>query len=317
MKINKKIYFLILVWFAVLLLSSTSVITFLLGDIKKTDINSYNAATPTRGAIDKLVDLGGIKEIAHLRGWVFSENALPNENKAISILLVGSKGQFEVKTNVGHRQDVFNAFKDVCDTYGINHGFAIEFSTIGIPSGEYELYGYCCENESAQGIVHLGYKMIKNARKLSFVASNNTDSIEPELIEINDPTALVDAYLDVLVQDESGDIRIEGWAFCETEGDNSGKVINILLRSAQGDERQYYAAGYSRSDVYDAFKDSKRIVGDHHGFTCVIPASELAEGTYDVYVLCQETETEYGMAALNRQIVVGAQGITLLEQPAG
>ncbi|MDE7313649.1 MAG: hypothetical protein K2N87_18830 [Eubacterium sp.] len=93
---------------------------------------------------------------------------------------------------------------------------------------------------------------------------------------------------------------IQGWAYCETEQDNQGKTISILLKNTKNDScyKIENKAQY-RIDVYEAFKKEKKIYNAMNGLESCFSTIGISEGEYQLYLYVEENKTDYGVTATN------------------
>lgn len=104
-------------------------------------------------------------------------------------------------------------------------------------------------------------------------------------------------YLGGLMETE----YVSGWAFCETDGDNSGKQINLILKSVSSDlcYRICSNAQY-REDVYLAFRETRRIHNGNANMANRFSTVTIRSGEYEVWLEVIENETDRGMINTGR-----------------
>lgn len=102
----------------------------------------------------------------------------------------------------------------------------------------------------------------------------------------------------------------QGWAFTETEQDNSDKEIVLLFVSENG--RDCYSVStkaQQRQDVYGVFRDSTKIYNDMNGVECQFSTINMKNGTYHYYVAVIENEMDYGIVDTGLMIEKDAKGM--------
>ena len=99
-----------------------------------------------------------------------------------------------------------------------------------------------------------------------------------------------------------------GWAFCETESDNSNKEISIILLN---DKRTYVykVSPTKRVDVVRAYRKDRKIKGKHHGISTTVSTVGVKNGIYKVYIFCKENEKNYGLVYTGKMIKKDSRGI--------
>lgn len=90
---------------------------------------------------------------------------------------------------------------------------------------------------------------------------------------------------------------LQGWAFCETQQDNSDKVVSLIFRSEDSDDCYVVETkAQARDDVYGAFRDSTGIYNGMNGVECQFSTLNMKNGTYKFYIAVWENETDYGVS---------------------
>ena len=113
---------------------------------------------------------------------------------------------------------------------------------------------------------------------------------------------------------------INGWAFCETEEDNSDRYNTLILNS---NERTYELIPYSqsRSDVGVNVRlqldrpDMK--ISRYAGFIRQYSLLSIKDGVYDLYICCWENETNHGMTDTFCQIVKNGDEVEIVSWSTG
>lgn len=84
-------------------------------------------------------------------------------------------------------------------------------------------------------------------------------------------------------------IKISGWGFAESRGNNDHKQIFILFK---GEKNNYISneVTFIPSGVYNYFKDEYRIQGSNHKFGTEISTILLPRGNYKIYLYIVEND---------------------------
>ncbi len=108
---------------------------------------------------------------------------------------------------------------------------------------------------------------------------------------------------------------IQGWAFCETEQDNSEKEISLLFKSVSG-EKCYVIdnKAQSRNDVYGVFREQKKIYSALNGLECQFSTINFKEGEYELFLYVWENESNYGLIKTGMHYNKYKDKFTYLEQ---
>ena len=109
----------------------------------------------------------------------------------------------------------------------------------------------------------------------------------------------------------------QGWAFCETEQDNSDKTISLVFVSEDGD-RCYVAESKAqmRGDVYGAFHETTGIYNGLAGLECQFSTVNMKSGIYKYYIAVWENETDYGIVDTGKMYKKDASGLSLYDPSA-
>lgn len=110
-------------------------------------------------------------------------------------------------------------------------------------------------------------------------------------------------------------VYFQGWAYCETEYDNSEKQVLLIFKDHQSD-RCYVVSTKAqlRSDVYGAFKKTKKIYNGMNGVECQFSCITMNNGVYDYYVGVIENEYNYGICDMHQQYSKSKDGLVLIEK---
>lgn len=160
---SKTIYIAAVFLFFALLLSIDPIISFGNKNLEKTD-RLITGGQEVHHWIDSITAYGDLAEKIEIRGWAFCETAQDNKGKEIAVIFSSDKFNYRVTMDLSLRSDVTDTYKDVCQIKGDMHGFDMEFSTIGMHSGTYDIYLYCYENDTSFGYSFTGYKLVKIGR---------------------------------------------------------------------------------------------------------------------------------------------------------
>ncbi|MBD5402331.1 hypothetical protein HDR58_05975 [bacterium] len=94
---------------------------------------------------------------------------------------------------------------------------------------------------------------------------------------------------------------MNGWAFCETEQDNTNKEINLLFKDKLSDVCYVVENGAQmRPDVYGVFRNEKKIYNGLNGLECQFSTISFKEGEYELFLYVKENESNYGVVTTGR-----------------
>lgn len=106
----------------------------------------------------------------------------------------------------------------------------------------------------------------------------------------------------------------KGWAFGETEYDNSDKKISLIFKKQDSDECYMVTTlPQTRPDVYGVYRDKKNIYNDKNGLECQFSTIKIEDGIYDLYVYVYENEHSYGLYNTNTKYQKGKKGLIKIE----
>jgi len=91
-------------------------------------------------------------------------------------------------------------------------------------------------------------------------------------------------------------VNISGWAFCETEYDNSDKEKYVVLVST---DKSYIVSGTKsvRSDIQRQFSErGYKTKGTNSGFDMLFSTVDMENGIYEICLYIKENEQNYGFA---------------------
>lgn len=95
-------------------------------------------------------------------------------------------------------------------------------------------------------------------------------------------------------------VYVTGWAFCETEHDNSEKQINLVFKNIDSDTAFIsHNSAQLRLDVYGAFAATKKIYNGMNGYYSEFSTFIMPNGVYELYINVVENEYNYGIATTN------------------
>ena len=108
---------------------------------------------------------------------------------------------------------------------------------------------------------------------------------------------------------------IQGWAFCETEQDNSEKDISLLFKSISGNKCYVIDnKAQSRDDVYGVFREQKKIYSALNGLECQFSTINFKDGEYELFLYVWENESNYGFIETGMHYKKYKDRFTYLEQ---
>lgn len=106
----------------------------------------------------------------------------------------------------------------------------------------------------------------------------------------------------------------QGWAYCETETDNTGKTISIILKNTSNDLcYKIDSVAGERADVYGVFRDEKKIYNEMNGLECQFSSINIKNGIYELYLYVKENDVNYGLTNTGYRYVKDRGGFRLEE----
>lgn len=108
---------------------------------------------------------------------------------------------------------------------------------------------------------------------------------------------------------EFSKVDVSGWAFCETEYENDGKTITVILK-AQDCQQCWYTGSPAgiRADVRKVYPNAR---GDYHGVTSQFVTFGLRNGVYDVFLYVKENENTKGLIDTGMNLVKNGREISI------
>ncbi|MDF3003982.1 MAG: hypothetical protein K0S22_454 [Oscillospiraceae bacterium] len=275
---RKHWYFCLMACFVLLLLSMNSVIAFFIGDTQRVHFSNYKSISNCVFSIDGFEYKGGLKEEIDMYGWAFCETTADNSDKAIQLILRSQDRCYLVHTQLEDRSDVAKEYKKSYDIRGNLHGYAADFSSVGVRSGVYDLYLYCRENEENYGLVHTGKQFVKKGTQLTM-----RDWIAVPLAAA--PGTVTGQgtpnYLDMAAI-ENNTLVLKGWILAEGQ-DCSAQTVYIHLQG-DGIDTYYSTQSVPRPDVA---KGHGNPLYNMSGFNTAIAVDELPQGDLNVTLYTQ------------------------------
>lgn len=96
-------------------------------------------------------------------------------------------------------------------------------------------------------------------------------------------------------------ISVNGWAFCETEQDNSEKRIDVVFKDYYSDTAYMLTRPVVfRADVYGANSPQYKIYNAMDGFYANIDTFSMPIGVYELYINVKENDTAYGIVSTGK-----------------
>lgn len=94
-------------------------------------------------------------------------------------------------------------------------------------------------------------------------------------------------------KDIFGSLIINGWAFCETELDNTNKEIWAVLSNDKNTYKTMIEL-IERRDVYQVYKGKYKIKNKNHGYFGTFSTIGVKNGIYELGLYCKENDEDYG-----------------------
>ena len=282
---KQKITWLIIVIAVILVFFCLNDIVFLFAPkelvTKEVDFADYQNLSKAYSRTDDLaISTNNLWETVKCTGWAFVETDAPTEGKKGNLILKGTKNSY-ITTELTFRTSTIAqeapGWKQTGDT---NNRFTVEFSTVNLPSDDYEIYVYLEENANAIGLVDTGIGFRKNG-----VNIESYTVVTPSEIPVPDEmTTMFDAgWWDFYPQ--ASYMSVQGWQIktgIASEnlnyhivfwGDN-GKTVSFKLpvvnHFSLGTEygQEYISSGFQGSIDYDLLPDTVgmiSIVAENNG----------------------------------------------------
>lgn len=111
------------------------------------------------------------------------------------------------------------------------------------------------------------------------------------------------------------EIYFSGWSFCETESDNSGKRVGIIIEDENKDNNYYCETiPGDRLDVKSTMEtQGYKIKGSNHGFAFKFSAINIKNGKYRLYLYDVENDENSGLVDLNIYMIKQKRGNVIFE----
>lgn len=149
--------------------------------------------------------------------------------------------------------------------------------------------------------------LISANKIIASIKDNNVTEVSTRIDELKKDTVL--HSIEVNFQEGIfGSFDYIGWAFCETNFDNTNKEVWIILAN---DKKTYMYKNElkRRDDVFDAFKEQYKIKGSYHGISSNVSTVGVKTGIYKLYIYCKENEDNYGLVDTGIMIRKDNRGI--------
>lgn len=241
-----------------------------------------------RGAIDFVQNSDDMLGTNLVGGWVFVETEESNSNRAVSLILKNELICYEAPLlpedkddcwTLQHRDDVRTAFQE-CSIPSAYIGFYFDLVTYSMRDGTYDIYIYCWENESNQGIVHTDRQFVKEGDNISLRQWQSSEaSLDQSPVENETVTTWWDG---TTLQDQT--FRLSGWAFTP-ELDCGTQVVYVSVGG-----KMYTTMPVPREDVAKAYRNDSYV---NSGFGAFIPAENLPKGESEIQIFIENDGTLY------------------------
>lgn len=195
-------------------------------------------------------------------GWAFSEDG-NNKDCMVKTILQSGSSVYQLQSEIKYRPDLVDYFKreDIK-----NAGISSIVSRSQLPPGEYKLgIGIFSPDNRTARIIYTDRKIIVD--KPDEIKKIN--SIEPTFLSKNI------SYNIELIEEEEGNILIQGWAF--VKGDESRNDTTHLILQNQNNTYRVSTTSVKRDDVASAFKDTSLT---NSGFSVSFAKEKLLNGEY-------------------------------------
>jgi len=176
MKNKDALWLMVFIVLAVYLVyADTVALTFYDGlQMNTTNFLDYVSTSDGRAHLDNYEKNENLFDEYSFTGWAFCNTTKPNERKEISVVLkkVDDSQCYSITQKPTNRYDVYEAYNDTYDIAGENHGFSVQFTTVPIEDGNYELYVYVCENTDSKCLIDMNMVFEKKGRYFGLYNEN-------------------------------------------------------------------------------------------------------------------------------------------------
>lgn len=146
---------------------------------------------------------------------------------------------------------------------------------------------------------------------ISFFVGNVVKVVDFDKIEPKDEVLFsIDKFTEY--RDLEQIVFFQGWAFCETAEENNDKEISLIFASDNA-SYEYKMQTSNREDVYNAFRDSKKIKGINHGFAGEFSTIPMKDGVYELHIYVWENDKNYGMVKTGKLYKKDSKGFDEFE----
>ena len=228
-------------------------------------------------------------------GWAFCPTFKDNSQKKIQLLLESDNFSYLVDAFIYNRIDVKHLYGD--QTPFDNHGFSIQFSSVSLPEGIYNLYLIVRENEQSYGLKKIGVYANYNDEFIQYSLSNipsgkiNLEIKEDKILH----TAEIKYDINVQKSDANNLLLITGWA---NVVDYDSSAVGVIVKCTLNDSEAYYqSVKVTRDDVAKIvsplYQDS--------GYICKLPLGEFESN--DIITIQLILQTKNGYAESKKHIL--------------
>ena len=226
--------------------------------LKEVDISQYSSVSRVYPYVSGQSDRGDYIDTYSITGAAFCETEATNYLREVELILKSEKGAYAIKAAPSEDISFYDQFQDIKQIRGNEIGFRVNFSTINLPSGIYELYIYVRETEDIYGIGNSGYKYIKDkAGFRSFDYGQQIDLDSDCFIETDIPFAY-----DAVTNNEDGTTYIGGWQALK-KSESSDTSVYIEIKTSDGC-RYFEVEKAIRKDIMVALGDNYMMSGMHN-----------------------------------------------------
>lgn len=282
---SKFFYVLGLTVFAAWLGLSTPVISHLSGEdkLKEISFDDLSNKDTVYWEIETESLSYNLLEISGFRGYAFVETEAESPNRTVSLIFRGGGVCYEVPASLYKRGgSVRKQFPSKRVPQSNYLGYSVDFSTLRMKEGVYDLYFYCWENETNYGVVDTGYQVEKRDSTLvRYPAKGEKVNTLPTPTQEEKFSVAIDK-----AQVAEGVFSINGWAVIP-EQDCSFRNLYIELTDECGEITRYLARSGTRLDVSEGLKDSRY---ENSGYMMSLPADEFPDGSWRMRLLIENRE---------------------------
>ncbi len=233
--------------------------------------------------LDHIGTGGQETETLAVSGWAYAETQQDNAEKTVSVILRGAHRSYQTECTLFERPEIPSLFPER-QIMGDTVGFSTDIAAASIEDGVYDVYIYCEENKENYGAANADY----GASNTGYQVEKRGDAISCYPWKAEQRSGLLDTPQSKAATGavdfagaEGNCISIWGWAFAEGQ-DSAAQAVYVELTDEHGTAVQYTTKSAVRDGVVAEYKSE---LYTKSGYRTLIPAENLADGTYTLRAL--------------------------------